>query len=102
MQWFEEIADTLNPDLIYTHTELVDILKDNYPYVSQGSYHWGVNGMIKSGKLVRIGYNQYRKANGTEHEYVPAYTPGTRTLINRITNRFYFICFSNLNIPAGN
>ena len=94
MQWFEEIGDYLEPETIYTHTELVAFIKTHYPYVSQGSYHWGINGMIKCGKLARIGYDQYRRANGTEREYAPIYTKSTQTLIKRIARKFPDIAFT--------
>ncbi len=87
MQWFEEIDDYLEPETIYTHAELVNFIKMHYPYVSQSSYHWGINSMMKCGKLARIGYDQYRKADGTELEYAPSYTKSTQTLIKRIAKK---------------
>lgn len=88
MQWFEEIAEKLEPGTIYTHAMLIDFIKANYPYVSQNSYHWGISGMLKCGKLARIGYDQYRKADGTEQEYTPIYSQVAQTLIKRITKAF--------------
>lgn len=94
MQWFEEVAEYLEPETVYTHKELVAFIKTHYPYVSQGSYHWGINSMMKCGKLARIGYDQYRRADGTEREYAPNYTKSTQTLIKRITRKFPGIAFT--------
>lgn len=32
MQWFEEVAEYLEPETVYTHKELVDFIKTHYPY----------------------------------------------------------------------
>ena len=47
MQWFEEVAEYLEPETVYTHKELVAFIKTHYPYVSQGSYHWGISSIRK-------------------------------------------------------
>lgn len=88
MQWFEEIAEILEPETIYTHALLIDFIQAHYTHVSKSSYHWGISGMIKCGKLAKIGYDQYRKADGTEREYTPIYTKTTQTLIKRIMKAF--------------
>ena len=94
MQWFEAVAEYLEPETVYTHKELVAFIKTHYPYVSQGSYHRGINSMMKCGKLARIGYDQYRRADGTEREYISNYTKSTQTLIKRIAKKFPDITFT--------
>lgn len=46
LQWFEEIAEILEPEIIYSHAMLIDFIQAHYPYVSKSSYHWGISGMI--------------------------------------------------------
>lgn len=50
--------------------------------------------MMKCGKLARIGYDQYRRADGTEREYTPNYTKSTQTLVKRIARKYPDIAFA--------
>ena len=94
MKWFEDAAKLLQPGVIYPRSEMVRILKQVYPYVSDNSYHWGVNGLLQEGLITKVGYDQYMLPTGEERaHYVPGYSDLSHELMEKIIRRFPAVAF---------
>ena len=94
MKWFEEAAAKLEPGRVYTRSNIVALLKKNYPYVSPNSYQWAVDGLVKAGRIARIGYNQYVVSDESlKPVYQPAYSDLALELIGRLDVQFPGLSF---------
>ena len=89
MKWYEPTAEKLAFDKVYTRATIIDLLRQDYPYVSFNSYAWAVNSLVEEGKITRIGRNQYVRAS--EHDksaFHPVYSAAMNELIRDIDNAF--------------
>lgn len=103
MKWFESTAESLQEGVIYKHSELIDLLKRDYPYVRDNSYHWAIQEMLKSGKIVHAGYNQYVVADGMQKPlYDPHYTSLANKLIQIVSDRYTDLKFVVLEMAQFN
>ena len=93
MKWYEPVLEKLNIGQIYSRQELINLLKADYPYVSANSYNWAVNGLLKSGELMKIGYNQYSLRNNEKPQYVPKYSDQARNIISAVEKKYSDIDF---------
>lgn len=83
MKWFDNTVSKLEKNRIYTRKELLDMLHEDYPYVSRNSYQWAIPDMIKAGVLAKIGYNQYRlPADEAMELYIPHYSDTARKVMD--------------------
>ena len=83
MKWFDSTVGRLEKDRIYSRKELTDMLREDYPYVSNNSYTWAIADIIKHGRLVKIGYNQYRcPGDDIKEVYIPKYTEAAQKVID--------------------
>ena len=88
MQWFAGTAERLEKDRTYSRKELIDMLREDYPYVSRNSYQWGIAGMLENGLLVKIGHNQYRRPDGQmKEEYTPRYSEVAGRMISLLRDQ---------------
>jgi len=103
MKWFESTAEVLQEGLIYKHSELIDLLRRDYPYVSDNSYHWAIQEMIKTGRIVHAGHDQYKVADGTQKPvYEPRYSSLTNKIIQKVSDQFPNIKFVVLEMAQYN
>ena len=87
MKWFDSTASRLEHDRIYTRKELLDILQEDYPYVSRNSYQWAIADMVKAVMLVKVGYNQYKLPDSNVKDvYIPQYSETARKVIDILRN----------------
>ena len=85
MRWYEQTEERLQPGVVYTHKNLIEILKADYPYVSANSYQWAINSMIKDGKIAKTGYNQYTViTDSLKPAFKPSYSELAAELIQKI------------------
>ena len=89
MKWFDNTAGRLEKGHVYSRKELVDMLQEDYPYVSSNSYTWAIADMIKCGQLVKVGYNQYRcPGDDIKEVYVPKYSEAAQKVIDLLEEHF--------------
>ena len=89
MKWFDNTAGRLEKGHVYSRKELVDMLQEDYPYVSSNSYTWAIADIIKHGRLVKIGYNQYRcPGDDIKEVYIPKYTEAAQKVIDLLKEHF--------------
>ena len=89
MKWFDNTAGRLENDRVYSRKELTDMLREDYPYVSSNSYTWAIADMIKHGRLVKIGYNQYqRPGDDIKEVYAPKYSEMAQKVIDLLKEHF--------------
>ena len=89
MKWFDNTAGRLENYRVYSRKELTDMLREDYPYVSSNSYTWAIADMIKHGRLVKIGYNQYqRPGDDIKEVYAPKYSEMAQKVIDLLKEHF--------------
>jgi len=87
MKWFDSTVSRLEKERIYTRKELLDLLQEDYPYVSGNSYQWAIADMVKAERIVKVGYNQYRLPDSDVKDvYIPQYSETARKVIDILRN----------------
>lgn len=95
MQWYERTAQSLAGGAYYSHQDLIGRLRQDYPKLSDNSYHWAVSGLLKSGKIIRTGFDTYVIADGRNTaEYLPIYSEHAIKLIQQVESRYPFTGFT--------
>ena len=86
MKWYDNTADSLQTGRLYSHADLIHFLKKDYPYVSDNSYHWAIQEMLKEGRIVRKGYDRYAVTDGTALPvFEPRYSGSTMNIMDCIS-----------------
>lgn len=93
MQWFDGAALALEAGKIYSHKDLIDSLRREYPYLKETSYQWGISGLLKNGTIRKIGYNQYEVGVESRKTYVPQYGRTAKELITACFKNFSDVPF---------
>ncbi|MBR1764959.1 MAG: hypothetical protein IJ746_06145 [Ruminococcus sp.] len=95
MLWYEEAANSLNTSKTYSYHSLVGELMRLKPDMSSGTYSWIVSNMVKSGMIVKKGYDEYALPDEKELSvYEPVYSETALELGERIIKRFPYVQFT--------
>lgn len=95
MQWYDKTANNMKTDTKYSRQQLISLLREDTPSLNDGSYQWAVGGMLKSGEIIRTGYDEYMVAVGNSlPEYLPTYTSFASALSKKIADKFPYIGFT--------
>ena len=63
--------------------------------MSESSYHWAISGMLHSGSIVKIGYNEYTIPDGCERKpYKPVYSDISSALLTQVSEKFPLVSFT--------
>ena len=65
-------------DKSYTRQQMISLIREASPEYSSGSCQWKLGEMLKSGEIVKTGYNQYMISTG---KISPAYLPDYSKLL---------------------
>ena len=85
----------MKADTKYSRQQLISLLREDTPLLNDGSYQWAVGGMLKSGEIIRTGFDEYMVAAGNSlPEYLPIYTPFASDLSERVARKFPHIGFT--------
>lgn len=95
MPWYDNTVQSLQTGKSYSHGDLVTLLAKDFPNMSKNSYHWAIGGMLRSGMLVRSGYNSYlRPSECTKTVYMPAYSEESQLLLKKVAEQFPQVKFT--------
>ena len=95
MPWYEATSKKLEVGHRYSHQELIELLKSDYPHMRETSCHWAVCGMLKNGAITKIARNVYVVQNEREKPvYRPAYSELAAKLIAQISDKFPSVHFT--------
>lgn len=95
MSWYDRTTQNMEPDRTYTRQQLVSMLREDTPSLNDGSYQWAVGGMLKSGEIIRTGFDEYRVAEGNVlPEYHPAYSEISSELLGITTEKYPYVGFT--------
>ena len=78
MQWYEATSKKLEVGHRCSHQELIKLLKNDSPQMSDSFYQWAVCGMLKSGNLTKVERNIYVVQNEREN---PVYRPACSDIV---------------------
>ena len=85
----------LKKDSVYSRQQMLSLLRETSPEYSGGSYQWKLGELLKTGEIVKTGYDQYMVSVGnTKPVYSPVYSEAASTIMTRITEKFPFIAFT--------
>lgn len=95
MKWYESVIFELDKNQTYTHRYLIEVLKTIKPDLSENTYVWSINNLIRGGYLFRKGYDAYTLPNGRRiPEYRPEYSGLADDLIGIIDTKYPFVSFT--------
>lgn len=95
MQWYEGVSGRMAEGQLYDHRTIVNWLKQERPNLSSGGYHWAIDQLIRQGNIVRKGYDEYCKADGTDRSaYSPAYSEEAINITAKISAVFPYVAFT--------
>lgn len=95
MKWYESILEHLDDKKTYSNKELVEALKKIRPGLSENTYHWTVNALIRDCLLSKLGYDSYcLYVSEPKQKYVPIYSDRAKELITLISNKYKELCFT--------
>ena len=95
MQWYDHTVEKLEPDRQYSHQALISELRQDNPELRESSFHWAISGMLRSGSIVKTGYNEYRIPDGREKkEYNPFYSDVSSVLLKQVSEKYPLVSFT--------
>ena len=95
MQWYEPTSKKLEAGQLYSHRELIGLLKKDYPHMRDSSYHWAIYGMLKNGEIIKTARNVYMVPDGKEKQiYRPLYSDLAAKLIWQIAEKYPSVQFT--------
>ncbi len=95
MQWFDKTVQKMKPYTRYTRQEIISLLRIDDPSLHEGSYHWAIGGMLKSGKIIRNGFDEYMLPEGNMlPEYIPSYSSFSNFLMEKISDKYPYVGFT--------
>lgn len=95
MAWYNSIINDLEENKIYTHKELIDVLKEKRSGLAESSYHWIISVLVRNELLDKRGYDAYALCHDEKaREYRPMYSDAATTLISEISEKFPYINFT--------
>lgn len=95
MPWYDNTVKSLEAGKTYTRNALMAQLRKDNPSLSRNSFQWAIGGMLKSGKIVRGGFDKYTLSGDNERpRYVPTYSETAGTLIEKVSQKFPYIQFT--------
>ena len=95
MPWYEELVNRIDEHKIYCRKELIDELRMLRTDLSESTYHWALNGLLRGRVVTRLGYDSYSMSSGlTEDVSVPVYSDATKELIGLIADKYPYVKFT--------
>ena len=79
---------------IYPRKELISIMKNDNSEMSDNSLIWMIGYLVKCGKLVHVGRNQYALSDRKKAVYSPMYSQYASDIMDRIANKYPAIGFT--------
>lgn len=83
----QNILRNLEPGKIYPRKELISIMKNENSEMSDNSLIWIIGYLVKRGKLVHIGRDQYALSGRKKDEYSPVYSQSAVDIKNHIAGK---------------
>lgn len=95
MPWYDKTVQSMKPNRKYTRQQLISMLREDAPLLNDGSYQWAIGGMLKSGEIIRTGFDEYKVLEGNElPEYHPVYSDFAAALMNKTAEKYPYIGFT--------
>ena len=95
MSWYSKTIQSLEAGKNYSRSDLIALLQKENPSLSKNSFHWAIGGMLRSGELIRSGYNSFcRTDNSLKPIYLPAYSEGSIQLIEKVKQAYPYVQFT--------
>lgn len=79
---------------IYPRKELISIMKNENSEMSDNSLIWMIGDLVKRGKLIHVGRNQYSLSDCKKDVYSPVYSQYAIDIKNRIAGKYPAIGFT--------
>lgn len=95
MQWYDRTISTLKHGETYSRAKLMDMLRIDNPALSQNSFQWAIGTMVKTGRIERVGRDEYALSSGEKLPiYTPPYTDEANAVIEKISKKYSYIRFT--------
>ena len=95
MIWYDKVTDNMKSQMIYSYSFLISELKQLNPELSSCSYKWAINDLVKSGKIIKTGYNEYALPGGIVLPvFEPSYSELAVNLAEVIRKQYPYVQFT--------
>ena len=95
MPWYEELVNRIDEHKTYCRKEIIDELRMLRKDLSESTYNWALNGLLRGGSLTKLGYDSYSLSPGiTEDVYMPVYSDAAKGLIGLIAEKYPYVKFT--------
>ena len=79
----------------YTRRELISVFSSDEKTLKENSFQWRLGGYLKSGKLIKTGYDEYRMPDEiTILPYQPQYSEMAVNIITYLSDLYPYVSFS--------
>ena len=95
MKWYDKTIQKVKPDIKYSRQQLISMLREDAPMLNDGSFQWAIGGMLRTGEIIRTGFDEYMINDGNKlPEYKPSYTQFASELLETIAEKYPYIEFT--------
>ena len=92
--FMQNTLKSLERGRIYPRKELISIMKNENSEMSDNSLIWMIGDLVKRGKLIHVGRNQYSLSDCKKDVYSPVYSQYAVDIKNRIAGKYPAIGFT--------
>lgn len=93
----EDVESGITTNKVYSRQQMISLLREASPEYSSNSCQWKLGEMLKSGEIVRTGYDQYMISTGKARPvYSPDYSETASAVMARIAEKYPYIAFTVL------
>ena len=92
--FMQNTLGSLERGRIYPRKELISIMKNENSEMSDNSLIWMIGDLVKRGKLIHVGHDQYSLSDRKKDLYSPVYTQSSVDLKNHIAGKYPAIGFT--------
>ena len=91
----KDAKSNMKTDTVYSRQQIISLIREDSPEYSSGSCQWKLGEMLKSGEIIRTGYDQYMMpARKIRPVYLPDYSELAVTIKNQLTEKYPYIAFT--------
>ena len=99
----EDVESGITTNKVYSRQQMISLLREASPEYSSNSCQWKLGEMLKSGEIVRTGYDRYMISTGKARPvYSPDYSETASAVMARIAEKYPYIAFTVLETVLMN
>ena len=95
MVWYDAALQKMNQGEIYSHKDLVGLLRQEKPGLGRSGYHWAIDKLLQKGELKRKGYGIYSVSDEKKLQtFSPSYSEEAQLLMKALSEKYPYVTFT--------